>query len=215
MIPKRQTILVTILIAASYTLVFTSSMIATMLAAGLVLALWKIWVVKQTEKERKRYTKITYTVAVGNMGIEIYPVPTGWDIAQYTIEYQIIPIETQQVKTGEQGNTIVSWEKKGERKKQKEKTYKRLNSTTLERDEVKKLIKMLVNSDEIGIQNAQQVVKAIATSRQKTKIQKLIKWIVSKLFVLKTGQKPLPYPTEIGKTNEKDEKQAIVNKKTS
>lgn len=167
------------------------------------------------EIEKKRYKKISYTVSVGTVGVEIYPVTDGWDIAQYTIEYQTTPVEVQRVKTGTEGNTIVTWEKKGERKREKEKNYKRLNATTLEKDEVKKLMKILVDSDEIGIQNAQQVVKAIATSRQKTKIQKLLKWAVGKLFVRETGHKPLPHPTETAESTKKDEKQVKVIKKTS
>lgn len=213
--PKKHTILGTILIAASWTLIVTSSMIATVITIGLVLCLWKLLAIRIGEIEKRRYKKISYTVAVGTVGVEIYPVTDGWDIAQFTIEYQVTPIEVQRVKTGTEGNTIVTWEKKGERKKEKEKVYKRLNSTTLQKTEVKKLLKILVDSDEIGIQNAQQVVKAIAESRKKNKIQKLLKWSASKLFVLKTGQKPLSYPTETGENTKKDEKQVKVIKKTS
>lgn len=213
--PKKHTILGTILIAASWTLTATSSMIATVIAIGLVLCLWKLLAVKMAEIEKRRYKKISYTVTVGTVGIEIYPVTDGWDVAQFTIEYQVTPVEVQRIKTGAEGNTIVTWEKKGERKKEKEKVYKRLNATTLQKTEVRKLLNMLSDSDEMGIQNSQEVVKAIAKSRQKTKIQKAIKWAASKLFVLKTGHKPLPHPTEAAQSTKKDEKQVKVIKKTS
>lgn len=213
--PKKHTILGTILIAASCTIVVTSSMIAAVIAIGLVICLWKLLAVKMVEIEKRRYKKINYTVAVGTVGIEIYHVPDGWDVAQFTIEYNVTPVEVQRVRTGTEGNTIVSWEKKGERKKEKEKVYKRLNATTLQKTEVRKLLNMLADSDEMGIQNSQEVVKAIAKSRQKTKIQKAIKWAASKLFVLKTGHKPLPHPTETAESTKKDEKQAKVIKKTS
>lgn len=190
--PKKHTILGTILVTASCTILVTSSIIAAVIAIGLVICLWKLLAIKMAEMEKRRYKKISYTVAVGTVGIEIYPVPDGWDIAQFTIEYQVTPVEVQRVKTGTEGNTIVTWEKKGERKKEKEKVYKRLNATTLQKTEVKRLLHILADSDEIGIQNSQEVVKAIAKSRQKTKIQKLIKWAASKLFVLKTGHKPPP-----------------------
>jgi len=213
--PKKHTILGTILIAASWTLIVTSSMIASIIAIGLVICLWKLLATKLAEIEKRRYKKISYTVAVGTVGIEIYPVTDGWDVAQFTIEYQVTPVEVQRVKTGIEGNTIVTWEKKGERKKEKEKQYRRLNATTLQKTEVRKLLKILVDSDEIGIQNSQEVVKAIAKSRQKNKIQKLVKWAASKLFVLKTGHKPLPHPTETAESTKKDEKQVKVIKKTS
>ena len=213
--PKKHTILGTILIAASWTLIVTSSMIATVITIGLVLCLWKLLAVKMAEIEKRRYKKISYTVAVGTVGVEIYPVTDGWDVAQFTIEYQVTPVEVQRVKTGIEGNTIVTWEKKGERKKEKEKVYRRLNATTLQKTEVKRLLYILADSDEIGIQNSQEVVKAIAKSRQKTKIQKVVKWAVSKLFVLKIGHKPLPHPTETAESTKKDEKQVKVIKKTS
>lgn len=213
--PKKHTILGTILVTASCTILVTSSIIAAVIAIGLVICLWKLLAIKMAEMEKRRYKKISYTVAVGTVGIEIYPVPDGWDIAQFTIEYQVTPVEVQRVKTGTEGNTIVTWEKKGERKKEKEKVYKRLNATTLQKTEVKRLLHILADSDEIGIQNSQEVVKAIAKSRQKTKIQKLIKWAASKLFVLKTGHKPPPYPTEVAENTKKDEKQVKVIKKTS
>lgn len=212
--PKTHTILGTILVAASWTIVVTSSIIATVIAIGLVICLWKLLAVKMVEKRNRRYKKISYTIAVGTVGIEIYPVPDGWDIAQFTIEYNVTPVEVQRVKTGIEGNTIVTWEKKGERKKEKEKVYKRLNATTLQKTEVRKLLNMLSDSDEMGIQNSQAVVKMIAISRKKTKIQKAIKWAASKLFVLKTGHKPLPYPTEVGEEAKKDEKSIIKTKKT-
>lgn len=212
--PKKHTILGTILIAASWTLIVTSSMIATVISIGLVLCSWKLLTIKMAEIKKKRYKKISYTVAVGTVGVEIYPVTDGWDVAQFTIEYQVTPVEVQRIKTGIEGNTIVTWEKKGERKKEKEKQYRRLNATTLQKTEVRKLLKILVDSDEIGIQNSQEVVKAIAKSRQKTKIQKLLKWAVGKLFVVKTGHKPLPYPTEIAESTKKDEKPVKVIKKT-
>lgn len=211
--PKTHTILGTILVAASWTLVVTSSMTATVIAIGLVICLWKLLAVKMAAIE-KRYRKISYTVAVGTVGIEIYPVPDGWDVAQFTIEYNVTPVEVQRVRTGTEGNTIVSWEKKGERKKEKEKVYKRLNATTLQKTEVRKLLNILADSDERGIQNSQEVVKAIAKSRQKTKIQKAIRWAASKLFVLKTGHKPLPHPTEAAQSTKKDEKRVKVIKKT-
>ncbi len=213
--PKTHTILGTILVAASWTLVVTSSMIATVISIGLIICLWKLLAVKMAEIEKRRYKKISYTVTVGTVGVEIYPVHDGWDIAQFTIEYNVTPVEVQRVKTGIEGNTIVSWEKKGERKKEKEKVYKRLNATTLQKTEVRKLLNMLSDSDEMGIQNSQEVVKAIAKSRQKTKIQKAIRWAASKLFVLKTGHKPLPHPTEVAENTKKDEKQVKVIKKTS
>ena len=213
--PKKHTILGTILIAASGTLIVTSSMIASIIAIGLVTCLWKLLAVKLAEIEKRRYKKISYTVTVGTVGVEIYPVPDGWDVAQFTVEYNVTPVEIQRVKTGIEGNTIVTWEKKGERKKEKEKIYRRLNATTLQKTEVKKLLKILADSDEVAVQNSQEVVKAIAKSRQKSKIQKLVKWAASKLCVLKTGHKPLPHPTEVAQSTKKDEKQVKVIKKTS
>lgn len=213
--PKKHTILGSILVATSSVLFATSSMIAAIIAVGLVLSLWKLFILSAAEAEKKRYKKISYTIAVGTMGIEIYPVPDGWDVAQFQIEYQVTPIEIQKVRTGTEGNTIVTWEKKGERRREKEKSYKRLNATTLKKGEVKKLLRILSNSDETGIQNCQEVVKAIAKSRKKTKVQRLLKWAASKLFDLKTGHKPLSYPTEVGENTQKAEKQVRVTKKTS
>lgn len=212
---RKQTIVAAILLVSSIVYFNTLSIIAVMLGVVAVVATAKLLNQELEKIEKKRYKKISYTVAVGTVGVEIYPVPDGWDVAEFTIEYNVTPVEVQRVRTGTEGNTIVSWEKKGERKKEKEKVYKRLNATTLQKTEVKKLLKILVDSDEIGIQNAQQVVKAIAESRKKTTKQKAINWALDKLFVTRTGTKPLPYPTETGETTKKEQKQVKVIKKTT
>lgn len=212
---RKQTIVATMLLVSSVVYVNTLSIIAVILGIITVVTTAKLLNQELEKTEKKRYKKISYTVSVGEMGIEIYPVANGWDVAQFTIKYTRIPIDQQKIKTGEQGNTIVYWEKSGERKTEKEKEYKRLNSTTLKRDEVRKLVNKLLNSDETEVQNAQSVVKAITESRKKTTKQKAINWALDKLFVLKTGHKPLPYPTKTDETTQKDEKQVKVIKKTS
>lgn len=212
---RKQTIVAIILLVSSVVYVNTLSIIAVILGIITVVTTAKLLNQELEKTEKKRYKKISYTVSVGEMGIEIYPVANGWDVAQFTIKYTRIPIDQQKIKTGEQGNTIVYWEKSGERKTEKEKEYKRLNSTTLKRDEVRKLVNKLLNSDETEVQNAQSVVKAITESRKKTTKQKVINWALDKLFVLKTGHKPLPYPTKTDETTQKDEKQVKVIKKTS
>lgn len=212
---RKQTIVATMLLVSSVVYVNTLSIIAVILGIITVVTTAKLLNQELEKTEKKRYKKISYTVSVGEMGIEIYPVANGWDVAQFTIKYTRIPIDQQKIKTGEQGNTIVYWEKSGERKTEKEKEYKRLNSTTLKRDEVRKLVNKLLNSDETEVQNAQSVVKAITESRKKTTKQKVINWALDKLFVLKTGHKPLPYPTKTDETTQKDEKQVKVIKKTS
>ena len=212
---RKQTIVAAILLVSSIVYFNTLSIIAVILGIITVVATAKLLNQELEKIEKKRYKKITYSICVGDMGIEIYPVPDGWDIAQFTIKYTRIPIDQQKTRTGQQGNTIVYWEKSGERKVEKEKEYKRLNSTTLKREEVKKLVNKLLNSDETEVQNAQSVVKAITESRKKTTKQKAINWALDKLCVLKTGHKPLPHPTEVAQSTKKDEKQVKVIKKTS
>lgn len=212
--PKKGTKIGILLVVISTVMVASQSVIAVVCAIGLAWATSHIISYEWQRLEKKRYKAIKYTFTVGDTGIEIYPVTDGWDVAKYTQKYVKINVEQQKINTGKEGNTIVSWEKTAERKQTTEREYIRLNSVTLKKGEVKKLVNRLLNSDEIGIQNSQEVVKAIAKSRQKTKIQKLLKWAVGKLFVVKTGHKPLPHPTETAESTKPVTKPVKVIKKT-